>query len=292
VLVAPAMNTNMFEHDAVRQNLATLTARGVHVVDPGEGYLACGWIGKGRLADPEAVAAAADAVLRPAGTLLGRSVLVSAGPTYEDLDPVRFLGNRSSGRMGYAVATEAIRRGARVILVSGPTRLDPPAGAEIVNVRRAAEMHAAIVGRAAECDAVVMAAAVADYTPEAGPAPDKLSRNGEGLTLRLVPTPDILGELGRRRGGADLPVLVGFAAESGDPVRRARVKLKGKQIDLVVANDVTQEGAGFDVETNAAVLVGAEGEERLPLQPKTQMAQAILDRVERLLAARHAPARP
>jgi phosphopantothenoylcysteine decarboxylase/phosphopantothenate--cysteine ligase len=291
VLVAPAMNTNMLEHDAVRRNITTLVSRGVHVVEPGEGFLACGWIGKGRLAEPESVAAAADALLRPAGTLLGRCVLVSAGPTYEDLDPVRYLGNRSSGRMGYAVAAEAARRGARVILVSGPTRLAPPPGVEVIAVRRAAEMRDALVDRAGECDAIVMAAAVADYTPESGQVAEKLPRKADVVTLRLVPTPDILGELSRRRGGADLPVLVGFAAETGDPVARAREKRLAKGIDLIVANDVSRDDAGFDVDTNAAVLIGAAGEETLPLQPKTQMAAAILDRVERLLAARksHVP---
>src|SRR3954451_20112376 len=165
VLVAPAMNTQMFAHEAVRKNLDTLAARGVRFVEPGEGYLACGWIGKGRLAEPDDIVAAADAILRPEGPLRGRRVLVAAGPTYEDIDPVRYIGNRSSGRMGYAIAAEAARRGAAVTLVSGPTAIEMPAVREVVKVRSAGDMHQAVMARAADMDLVVMAAAVADYTP-------------------------------------------------------------------------------------------------------------------------------
>jgi phosphopantothenoylcysteine decarboxylase/phosphopantothenate--cysteine ligase len=286
VLVAPAMNTHMLEHDAVRRNLATLRARGVVLVEPGEGYLACGWIGKGRLAEPEAVAAAADALLRPRGTLLGRTLLVTAGPTYEDLDPVRFVGNRSSGRMGFAIAAEAARRGGRVRLVAGPTRLETPPGVEITRVRSAAEMRDAVLAQADGCDAVVMAAAVADYTPERGARPAKVPKTADVLDVRLVRTTDILAALGARRRGADRPVLVGFAAETGDPVAAGREKLRAKGVDLIVANDVSQADAGFDVDTNAATLIASDGEEGLPLQTKAQMAGVILDRVERLLAAR------
>src|SRR4051812_22564246 len=168
VLLAPAMNTNMLDHPAVQRNLETLTSRGVRLVDPGEGFLACGWIGKGRLAEPDDIVQAAELVLQPRGSLLGRFVIVTAGPTYEDIDAVRYLGNRSSGKMGYAVAAEAARRGARVLLVSGPTHLSAPAGVEIVSVRSAGEMHAAVVAQSAQSDIVVMAAAVADYTPERG----------------------------------------------------------------------------------------------------------------------------
>src|SRR5882672_5224111 len=165
VLIAPAMNTQMFEHEAVRKNLDTLAARGTRFVEPGEGYLACGWIGKGRLAEPDDIVAAAEAILRPEGPLRGQRVLVTAGPTYEDVDPVRYIGNRSSGRMGYAIAAEAARRGALVTLVTGPTSLDVPAGVDVIRVRRAAEMHEAVVARAGDMDVVVMAAAVADYAP-------------------------------------------------------------------------------------------------------------------------------
>jgi phosphopantothenoylcysteine decarboxylase/phosphopantothenate--cysteine ligase len=286
VLLAPAMNTNMLEHPAVQRNIETLAARGVRFVDPGEGFLACGWIGKGRLAEPDDIVAAAEAVLRPSpGTLIGRRVIVSAGPTYEDIDPVRYIGNRSSGRMGYAIAAEAARRGAHVVLVSGPTRLDPPAGVQLERVRSAAEMARAVREHANGADAVVMAAAVADYTPESGAAAAKLPKSDAPLKITLVRTTDILQELGQARGDAARPVLVGFAAETGDPRERARQKLARKQVDLIVANDVSRGDAGFDVETNAAVLIDADGEIETPVQPKTVLAGTILDRVERLLTA-------
>jgi phosphopantothenoylcysteine decarboxylase/phosphopantothenate--cysteine ligase len=284
VLLAPAMNTNMLEHPAVARNLQTLTARGVHLVDPGEGYLACGWIGKGRLAEPEMIVEAAERLLRPEGPLLGRRIIVSAGPTYEDIDPVRYIGNRSSGRMGYAIAAEASRRGAHVVLVSGPTKLDAPAGVQVARVRSASEMARAISQHANGADAVIMAAAVADYTPAAGAANGKIPKSEGPLTLTLVRTPDILAELGRLRGGASTPVLVGFAAETGDPRPRARQKLAAKQVDLIVANDVSRADAGFDVDTNAATFITADGDEEQPLQPKSALASRILDRIERLLA--------
>ena len=290
VLVAPAMNTNMFNHEAVAQNLSTLRARGVHIVGPGEGYLACGWIGKGRLAEPADVVAATDAILRPVGSLTGQRLLVTAGPTYEDLDPVRYLGNRSSGRMGLAVAAEAVRRGAHVVLVLGPSGLEPTPGAEVIRVRSAAQMHDAVMTRVAEMDAVVMAAAVADYTPSGGAEPQKISKredHGEdhdddhrALTMTLTRTTDILAELGRWRADRARPWLVGFAAETQDVVGRATAKLTQKQVDLVVANDVSRSDAGFAVETNAAVLVDAAGATELPVQPKPALAGAILDRVE------------
>jgi phosphopantothenoylcysteine decarboxylase / phosphopantothenate---cysteine ligase len=283
VLMAPAMNTNMLEHEAVRSNMETLAARGVRFVDPGAGYLACGWIGKGRLAEPDVIAAAADGLLRRKGTLLGRFVVVTAGPTYEDLDDVRFIGNRSSGKMGYAVATEAARRGARVVLVSGPTRLDAPAGVEVVRVRRAAEMHNAVQAVAGDADVIVMAAAVADYAPADGAQAGKMEKQDGPLELTLVRTPDILAELGRRRAGAPRPVLIGFAAESGDPVPRGREKLRRKSVDMIVANDITLPEGGFDSESNAATIIGAGDDEVFALGPKTELASRILDRAERLL---------
>jgi phosphopantothenoylcysteine decarboxylase/phosphopantothenate--cysteine ligase len=287
VLIAPAMNTNMLQHDAVRRNLETLEARGVRFVEPGEGYLACGWIGRGRLAEPEQVIDAVDHLLRPRGTLAGKRLLVTAGPTYEDLDPVRYVGNRSSGRMGFALAVEAARRGAQVVLVVGPTSINPPAGlAEVVRVRSAADMHAAVLARADDADAVVMAAAVADYALAGGSHPQKISKDAESLAVTLVRTPDILGDLGKRRASGPRPVLVGFAAETADVVARARAKLAGKRVDLIVANDVSRSDAGFEVDTNEATLVSAAGEEALPLQRKTDMAAVILDRIEQLLAAR------
>jgi phosphopantothenoylcysteine decarboxylase / phosphopantothenate---cysteine ligase len=287
VLVAPAMNTNMWEHAAVQRNLQVLADRGVRFVEPGEGYLACGWTGKGRLAEPAEIVEAAERILRPDPTWRGRRVIVSAGPTFEDIDPVRYVGNRSSGRMGYAVAAEAARRGAAVTLVSGPGSLEPPHGVEVVRVRRAVEMRDAIVPRAGDADVIVMAAAVADYMPEK--VPQKITKDQASLTITLTRTPDILAELGRLRAeGRVHAVLVGFAAETGDAVPRAREKRVRKGVDLVVANDVSKPGAGFDVDTNAVTLVDGLGEDELPLQPKSGVARAILDRVEALMAGTRA----
>ncbi|MBI4885574.1 MAG: bifunctional phosphopantothenoylcysteine decarboxylase/phosphopantothenate--cysteine ligase CoaBC [Acidobacteria bacterium] len=285
VLVAPAMNSNMLAHEAVQRNLQTLTARGVRFVEPGEGYLACGWIGKGRLAEPVDIVAAAQRMLSPSqSSLAGRHVLVTAGPTYEDIDPVRYIGNRSSGRMGFALAAEARRRGARVTLVAGPTRLEAPAVDELVRVRSAAEMHAAVMGLAARADVVVMAAAVADYTP-VEPAAGKMAKTEAALALRLDRTPDILAELGRlpSRAAAGRPILVGFAAETADVVAKAREKRARKGVDLMVANDVSRADAGFDVTTNAVTIIGATGERELPVQAKEQVAAAILDQIEQLV---------
>ena len=284
VLMAPAMNTNMFGHEAVRRNLDTLAARGVRFVEPGEGYLACGWIGKGRLAEPDEIVAAAEAILTPRGSSLrGRRVLVTAGPTFEDFDPVRYIGNRSSGRMGFAIAAEALHRGAEVILVVGPTSVEPPKVDDLVNVRGAEEMHRVVLDRADRVDVVVMAAAVADYTPLER-APRKVHKAGDTLTLILRKTPDILGELGRRRLAAGRgPVLVGFAAETENLVAAARSKREQKAVDLIVANDVSRADAGFDVDTNAVTLVGADTVESWPVQSKSAVASAIVDRVEQLL---------
>lgn len=284
VVVAPAMNVNMLGHPAVQENIAILTNRGVRVVDPGEGYLACGWTGEGRLAEPEAIVAAVEAALVPPESAFGgRRVVVVAGPTYEDIDPVRYLGNRSSGRMGFALATEARRRGAHVTLVVGPTGVEPPPADEVIRVRSAEEMHRAVMAAASAADVVVMAAAVADYTP-AEPAALKLAKSSGSLTLTLRRTPDILADLGvlpsRARG---VPVLVGFAAETGDPVNRGETKRVTKRVDLIVANDVSQPGAGFEVDTNVVTIVGADGNDTLPLQTKTSVAARVMDRVERLL---------
>jgi phosphopantothenoylcysteine decarboxylase/phosphopantothenate--cysteine ligase len=281
VLMAPAMNTQMLDHDAVRANMAALRARGIRFVDPGEGYLACGWVGKGRLAEPEDVVEAADAMLRPSGSLLGKLVVVTAGPTYEDIDDVRYIGNRSSGKMGYAVAAEAARRGARVVLVSGPSALETPANVELLHVRSAAEMHAAVLTYAARAAVVVMAAAVADYAPRLR-AEGKLEKTDAPMSLDLVRTPDILADLGAAKSNSG-PVLVGFAAEAGDPVRRAREKLERKHADMIVANDISRSDAGFDADSNAVTLVTANGDEPVALAPKAQIAGVILDRAEQLL---------
>jgi len=287
VLIAPAMNTNMLGHDAVQRNLQALAARGTRFVEPGEGYLACGWIGKGRLAEPEDIVAAAERIVSPRDSVLrGRRVVVTAGPTYEDIDPVRYVGNRSSGRMGFAIAAAAHARGANVTLVAGPTGIEPPATDEVIRVRRASEMHAAVMRAAGHADVVIMAAAVADYAP-VSPAADKIAKSDETLTLTLQRTPDILADLGQASAKRSTPlVLVGFAAETGNPLARAREKRIRKNVDLMVANDVSAPGSGFDVDTNAVTIIGADEEQTLPLQSKARVADAILDRVEQLIRAR------
>ncbi|HEY0875453.1 MAG TPA: bifunctional phosphopantothenoylcysteine decarboxylase/phosphopantothenate--cysteine ligase CoaBC [Vicinamibacterales bacterium] len=283
VLMAPAMNTNMLEHPAVRANMAALAARGVRFVEPGQGFLACGWIGKGRLAEPEDVVAAADAIVRGSGSLSGRFVVITAGPTYEDIDDVRYIGNRSSGKMGYALAAEAKRRGARVLLVSGPSALPDPDGIEIVRVRSAAEMHSAVMAHAEQADIAIMAAAVADYTPRQRSA-GKIEKSDGPMALDLVRTRDILADLGAMRRAADGKVLIGFAAQSGDPTAAAREKLTRKQADMIVANDISRTDAGFDTDTNAVFLVTADGTDAVPLSSKAQIAGVILDRAESLLS--------
>jgi phosphopantothenoylcysteine decarboxylase/phosphopantothenate--cysteine ligase len=209
---------------------------------------------------------------------------VTAGPTYEDLDPVRFIGNRSSGRMGFAIAAEAQARGAHVTLVAGPTQVTLPAVDEVVRVRSAADMHAAVMSRASQADLVVMAAAVADYTPATGAADTKIQKAG-AMTMALTRTADILADLGAARGTALRPMLIGFAAQTGDPVPGARRKLAAKRVDLIVANDVTEPDAGFDVTTNRVTFVADDGVEALPLLSKADVARQLLDRVERRLAA-------
>ncbi|MCC7240715.1 MAG: bifunctional phosphopantothenoylcysteine decarboxylase/phosphopantothenate--cysteine ligase CoaBC [Acidobacteria bacterium] len=289
VVLAPAMNTNMFAHPAVVENLRVLRSHGVRIVEPGSGYLACGWIGKGRLAEPEDIVAYVRHVLRPSPTpLTGRRVLVTAGPTYENIDPVRYIGNRASGRMGFALAAEAVARGAMVTLVSGPTALEPPHGVELVQVRSAAEMHEAVMARAAAQDVVIMAAAVADYTLDA--APQKIAKSDGSLVLALSRTRDILAEVGALPSRAEgRPVLVGFAAETHEVLDRARSKLTRKGADLIVANDVSRRDAGFEVETNAVTLVTSSEVEEVCLQSKTGVAARILDRVAALVERREHP---
>ena len=283
VLVAPAMNTNMLEHAAVQRNLEVLAARGTYFVEPGAGYLACGWIGKGRLAEPADIVLAAEQILTPAGPLRGKTVIVTAGPTREAIDPVRFIGNRSSGKMGYALAGAARARGAHVVLISGPTELQPPAGVEVIRVTTAAEMRDAVVPRAARADVVIMAAAVADYAPIGAPQ-QKIHKTADTLTLSLARTPDILAEIGKQRAGAHRPLLVGFAAETTDVVASARRKQREKGVDLVVANDVSRADAGFEVDTNEVTLVSSTSEETLPLQSKSAIAVQIIQHIEQLLA--------
>jgi phosphopantothenoylcysteine decarboxylase/phosphopantothenate--cysteine ligase len=282
VVLAPAMNTNMWNHPATRHNLETLRGRGHMVVDPEEGALACGMVGPGRLADPDRIATAVLAAINSPRDLQGDTVLITAGPTEEPLDAVRFLSNRSSGKMGYALAEAAAARGARVTVVAGPVHLDPPAGVSVIKVRTAEEMRAAVLEHLPEATIVVKAAAVADYRVPA-PAAGKIKKGGARLTLELEPTPDILAELGRMKGNR---LLVGFAAETGDPIPEARRKLASKGCDMVVGNRVDREGTGFGAEDNEVVLVMRTGEVvALPRASKREVADRIFDR---LLKLRHA----
>jgi phosphopantothenoylcysteine decarboxylase/phosphopantothenate--cysteine ligase len=286
VVVAPAMNVNMFEHPAVQENLQTLRARGVRVVEPGSGYLACGWLGKGRLAEVPEIVEATMAALERRRDLEGERVLVTAGPTVEDVDPVRFVSNRSTGRMGYRLAEAARDRGARVTLVSGPTSLAAPAGVLVVSVRSALEMQRAVEEHAAEATVVVAAAAVSDYRP-AAPLPSKQKKTGRDVTLELVANPDILKALGERKGSR---LLVGFAAETDDLLANARAKLEAKNLDLIVANEVGSEGTGFGGETNAAVLLRRDGTRKgVGLTSKRELADLILDEVRSLRAGAKQP---
>ena len=287
VVVAPAMNVNMWNHPTTQENLERLRARGVHIVQPDEGYLACGMTGPGRLAEQEAIVAAVREALKIQRDFEGETVLVTAGPTCEDLDPVRYITNRSSGKMGYAVAEAAVRRGAQVILVSGPTSLETPAGVERVDVRTAVEMQDAVRKRFASASVGIFAAAVADYRP-AEPLPQKLKRNKEPLTIRLEPNPDILASVAAEKGGR---LVVGFAAETDHVAENARKKLAAKNADLIVANDVTAEGAGFDLDTNVVTLFARDGRDLpLPKMTKREVAGRILDEVVRLRSTLRAAA--
>src|SRR5574337_2001603 len=276
VVLAPAMDADMYRHPAVQDNLAQLRSRGVRIVGPGTGELASGVWGPGRLAECVEIVQVVVETLCPARDLAGEVVLITAGPTREPLDPVRYLSTRSSGKMGYALAAEAAARGARTILVSGPSALSPPAGVECIRVETALQMHAAVLDRLAEATVVIKAAAVSDYRP-AHPATSKLTKRDEPLTLDLVPNPDILQEIGVQK---DTRIVVGFAAETGELVPRARRKLAAKHLDLIVANDVSQEDAGFGSDNNQVVLLdSAGGVEPLPLLPKREVARQILNRV-------------
>jgi len=290
LLAAPAMNVNMWRHPATQANVERLRERGVRFVGPEAGFLACGWEGEGRMAEPAAIAAEAGRLLAPK-TLVGEQVVVTAGGTREPIDPVRAVANRSSGKMGYAIAAEAALRGADVVLVSGPTALPAPPGVRVVAVETALEMRDAVRAALPGCTVFVAAAAVADFRPVA-PAADKIKKEALGgaerLVLELERTPDILAEVGEqsaREGGRRL--VIGFAAESRELLAAARRKLERKRCDLIVANDVTREGAGFDVDTNAVSFVWPGGDvEELPLLAKREVAERLLDRVEKLREAR------
>ncbi|HEY0703346.1 MAG TPA: bifunctional phosphopantothenoylcysteine decarboxylase/phosphopantothenate--cysteine ligase CoaBC [Candidatus Acidoferrales bacterium] len=274
VIVAPAMNVNMWEHAATQENLAALRKRGVYVVAPDEGYLACGMIGAGRLASTDAIVLKVRDVLGLRHDLDGETVLITAGPTCEDIDPVRYLTNRSSGKMGYALAEAAQRRGARVILVSGPTDLKIPEGVDWVPVRTTEQMHQAVREHAKDATMVVMAAAVSDYRP-AATHETKMKRAEGGLTLALEPTADILAEMGKDKGSR---IIIGFAAETNNVAENAGAKLERKGADMIVANDVTQEGAGFDTDTNIVTMYRRGAPEiSLPKLNKFDVANRIFD---------------
>jgi phosphopantothenoylcysteine decarboxylase/phosphopantothenate--cysteine ligase len=276
VLMVPAMDGGMWDHPAVRANVETLRARGVSVLPPEAGPLASGGSGVGRLPEIEHILEAIRRLLAPARDLAGDRVLVTAGPTREAIDPVRYISNRSSGKMGYSLAAAALRRGAQVVLVAGPTALSPPPGAVFVPVQSAEEMREAVLQHLADATIVIKAAAVADYRPRR-PMPEKIRSGQAGLALELEPNPDILREVASRRPPA---FIVGFAAETGDVAERAATKLRDKGSDLVVANDVSRAGIGFDADDNEVLLVDRwGGVERLSRRPKAAVADAVLDRV-------------
>ncbi len=279
VILAPAMNVNMWQHPATQENLAALRKRGVRIVEPGEGYLACGMTGPGRLAAQEEILKAVHEVAQAQQDFAGETVLVTAGPTCEDLDPVRFISNRSSGKMGYSVAEAAARRGAKVVLISGPTALEIPEGVERVDVRTAKEMLHVVQARFSTASVAIFAAAVADYRP-AEVASAKIKRSKEPLTIRLEANPDILATVAKEKGDR---LVVGFAAETENVAENARRKLTQKNADLIVGNDVTAEGAGFDGDTNIVTLFSRDARDLLlPKLTKAEVAQRILDEVLRL----------
>ena len=287
VMVAPAMNVTMWEHPATRENLRTLRERGVKVVEPGSGYLACGMVGGGRLAEPETIAAAVAEVLgkEPMGAprdcdFDGETVLVTAGGTHEAIDPVRFIGNRSSGRMGYAVAEAARYRGARVVLISASTGLPEPAGVEMVPVVTAEEMRTAVMKRLREATIVVMAAAVSDFRVRSVASQKMKRESARPVLLELEATEDILSEVVARRDAGTL--VVGFAAETEDALANGRAKLERKGVDAVVVNDVSVEGIGFDSENNAGSFLTKDRAVDLPVMSKSRMADRILDEVSKL----------
>ncbi|HEY1528827.1 MAG TPA: bifunctional phosphopantothenoylcysteine decarboxylase/phosphopantothenate--cysteine ligase CoaBC [Candidatus Angelobacter sp.] len=278
VVVAPAMNVNMWENAATQANVQTLRARGFSVVEPDSGYLACGMIGAGRLAANETIVLAVLKALKAEQDLTGEIVLVTAGPTREPIDPVRYIGNRSSGKMGYALAEAALRRGAKVILISGPTALKPPTSAEVIQVQTAQQMRDAVMAYFDRATIVIKAAAVADFTVRV--ADEKIKRKGP-MSLELEPTTDILAEIGGKKGNR---IVIGFAAETNDVMANARKKLENKSLDAIVLNDVSQPGIGFDSERNAVTILTHSGAEAVPETSKWEVAHRVLDAVVKLKA--------
>jgi len=284
VIVAPAMNVNMWNHAATQANLEILRKRGVRIVEPGSGYLACGMTGAGRLAENEAIVSAVLETLGVSQDLAGETVLITAGPTREKIDPVRYLTNRSSGRMGYALAEAALRRGARVLLVSGPTSITPPSAAELTRVESTEEMRDAVLRLLPEATIVIKTAAVADYRPKAV-AGQKIKRKGP-MTLELEATPDILKELSARKTSQ---IIVGFAAETDNVLENARQKLLAKNLDAIVVNDVSREGIGFDSDRNAVTIITRDEVVEVPETTKAEVARHVLNQVVRLRHQRKSP---
>ncbi len=279
ILFAPAMNSNMWENPVYQENHAKLEGLGYHFIEPAYGELACGWQGQGKLPDPQEIFSSAQALLG-SNDLAGKTVLVTAGPTREEIDPVRFLSNYSSGKMGYAVACAARNRGARVVLVSGPVNLREPEGVETIQVVSAREMHEAVMKIAEQADLIIKAAAVADFRPVACGEQKVKKGSAVTMTVELQRNPDILAELGQEKGSR---ILIGFAAETEELLKHAREKLTNKNLDMIVANDVTQEGAGFDGDTNIVRFLTADGNvEELPQMTKEAVAEILLDRVTAL----------
>jgi phosphopantothenoylcysteine decarboxylase/phosphopantothenate--cysteine ligase len=281
VVVAPAMNVNMWNHPATQANLEVLRKRGVKVVEPGTGYLACGMTGPGRLAENEAIVAAVMEALGASQELAGETLLITAGPTREKIDPVRYITNRSSGRMGYALAEAALRRGARVLLVSGPTTVPPPDAVALTRVETAEEMRDAVLKLLPEASIVIKTAAVSDYRPRLA-ADQKIKRNGP-MTLELEPTADILAELSQRKRSQ---IIVGFAAETQNVLENARKKLAAKSLDAIVVNDVSREGIGFDSDRNAVTIITHDEVVEVPETTKWEVAQRVLDQIVRLCKKR------
>jgi len=284
VVVAPAMNVNMWNHPATQANLQVLRQRGVKIVEPGAGYLACGMTGAGRLAENETIVAAVMEVLGASQDLTSETVLITAGPTRERIDPVRYLTNRSSGRMGYALAEAALRRGARVLLVSGPTSLTPPGAAEVIRVESTEEMRDAVLKLLPQATIVIKTAAVSDYRPKST-ASQKIKRKGP-MTLELEATPDILKELSLEKGSQ---LVVGFAAETENVLENARQKLVSKHLDAIVVNDVSREGIGFDSDRNAVTIISRDEVVEVPETTKWEVAQRVLDQIVRLRHHRKSP---
>lgn len=283
ILIAPAMNPAMWTHPATQAHVQTLMARGVEFIDPTYGVMACGDEGWGKIADTPTIVEAVERRLKRTNELKGVRCLITAGPTYEPIDPVRFIGNRSSGKMGYAVAQSALERGAEVTLISGPVALQPPAGAYLIHVQTAEQMLQAVLEHFEACDVFISVAAVADYRPERVYSL-KRKRSERAWTLRLVPNPDILGTVAPRKGHR---LVVGFAAETGKAIEYAREKLLRKGLDLIAVNDVLEPESGFEVDTNRLTLLYADGRiEPLPLLPKRIAAQRLIDAVVQLLRTR------